>query len=106
MITKHKLNLGQLFKLYPQLKDRPKDSHLQLSEVEILVKAERDMSLKEYPSFRSLHNPLHIYFNILMHQLIVLENQFILMPFTHGFSKYMAHLYKCYLEYKWPQVLK
>jgi len=66
MITKHKLNLGQLFKLYPQLKDRPKDSHLQLSKAVVLIKAERDASPKDYLSFRSLHDPLHIYFNILM----------------------------------------
>jgi len=49
-ITKHEFNPGQLFKINPQLKDWPKDTHLQLSEAGILIKAERDMSPKEYPS--------------------------------------------------------
>ena len=70
VITKHELDLGQLFKIDPQMKDRPKDAHLQLSDMGILVKAERDGSPKEYPSFRSLHDPLHIYFTSIMHQLI------------------------------------
>jgi len=39
------------------MKDRPKDAHLQLSDMGILIKAERDSSPKEYPSFRSLHDP-------------------------------------------------
>jgi len=50
-ITKHKLDLGQLFKVNPQLKDRPKDAHLQLSDVGMIIKAERDTSPKEYPSY-------------------------------------------------------
>jgi len=74
-ITKHKLDPGQLFKINPQMKDRPKDTQLQLSDAGILVKAERDGLPKEYPSFRSLHDPLHIYFNIIMHQLIVSGSQ-------------------------------
>jgi len=66
-ITKHEFNPGQLFKIDPQLKDKPRDSHLQLSDTGVLIKAERDASPKEYPSFQSLHDLLHIYFNILMH---------------------------------------
>src|SRR5882672_1759312 len=41
-----------------------------------------------------------------MHQLITLGNLPILTQFTHSLSKYMAGLYKLYLEYEWPQVLK
>jgi len=105
-ITKHELDPGQLFKIDPQMKDRPKDAQLQLSDAGVLIKAERDGSPKEYPSFRSLHNPLHIYFNIIMHQLIVSGSQANLIEFTHGSSKYVSGLYKLYLEYEWPQVLE
>jgi len=105
-IAKHEFDPGQLFKIDPQMKDRPKDSHLQLSEAGILIKAERDASPKEYPSFRSLHDPLHIYFNILMHQLIASGNHSSLIDFAHGSSKYISGLYKLYLEYEWPQVLE
>ena len=73
-ITKHELDLGQLFKINLQLKDRSKNAHLKLSEVGILIKAERDASPKEYPSFWSLHNPLHIYLNVIMHHLIASGN--------------------------------
>ena len=53
-----------------------------------------DTSPKEYPSFRSLHDPLQIYFNILMHQLITLGNLPVLMQIANSSSKYMAGLYK------------
>jgi len=105
-IAKHEFDPGQLFKIDPQMKDRPKDSHLQLSEAGILIKAERNTSPKEYPSFRSLHDPLHIYFNVLMRQLIASRNHSSLIDFTHGSSKYISGLYKLYLEYEWPQVLE
>jgi len=59
-ITKHEFDPGQIFKINPQLRDKPRDGHLQLSEAGILIKAKRDASPKEYPSFQSLHNPLHI----------------------------------------------
>src|SRR5882724_8133118 len=61
---------------------------------------------KEYPSFHCLHNPLHIYFNIIKHQLIASGNQTPLLHFAHGLSKYMSGLYKLYLELEWPQVLE
>jgi len=105
-IAKHKFDPGQLFKIDPQMKDQPKDSHLQLSEASILIKAERDASPKEYPSFRSLHDPLHIYFNVLMHQLITSRNHSSLIDFTHSSSKYISGLYNLYLKYEWPQVLE
>src|SRR5467141_936153 len=105
-IAKNKFDPGQLFKINPQMKDWHKDSHLQLSEAGILIKAERDTSPKEYASFRSLHDPLHIYFNILMHQLITLGNHQALLDFAHGSSKYMSGLYKLQIEYEWPQVLE
>jgi len=105
-ISKHEFNPGQLFKIDLQLKDQPKDSHLKLSEGGILIKAERDASPKEYPSFRSLHDPLHIYFNVLMHQLIVASNPTSLIDFAHGSSKYISGLYKIYIKYERPQVLE
>jgi len=105
-ISKHEFNPGQLFKINPQLKDRPKDAQLQLLDGGILIKAKRDAAPKEYPSFQSLHDPLHIYFNILMHQLITLGDQHTLMQFIHGSSKYMSGMYKLYLEYEWPQVFE
>jgi len=83
-ITKHEFDPGQLFKINPQLKDKPRDSHLQLSDTGVLMKTERDAFPKEYPSFRSLHNLLHIYYNILMHQLIASGNQAALLQFSHG----------------------
>jgi len=70
------------------------------------MKTERDASPKEYPSFWSLHNLLHIYFNILMHQLIASGNQAALLQFTHGSSKYMSGLFKLYIKFEWPQVLE
>ena len=90
----------------PQMKDKPRDAKLQLSDAGILIKAESDMSPKEYPSFHSLHDPLHIYFNIIMHQLIASGNQIALLQFTHGLSKYMSGLYKLYLKFELPQVLE
>jgi len=105
-IVKHEFDPGQLFKIDPQLRDKPGDGRLQLLDAGILIKAERDASPKEYPSFRSLHDPLHIYFNILMHQLIASGNHQALLDFTHGSSKYMSGLYKLYMEYEWPQVLE
>src|SRR5882724_11813803 len=65
-----------------------------------------DTSPKEYPSFRSIHDPLHIYFNILMHQLITLGSPAPLTLFAHSSTKYMSGLYKLYLKYEWPQVLE
>ena len=106
VIAKHKFNPSQIFIIDPQLKDKPRDGHLQLSEAGVLIKAERDTSPKEYPSFQSLHDPLHIYFNILLHQLITLDNQQALIDFAHGSSKYLSGLYKLYIEYEWPQVLE
>ena len=105
-IIKHKFDPGQLFKINPQLKDKPKDMHLQLLDMGVLIKAEKDASPKEYPSFQSLHDPLHIYFNILMHNLIAAGNQLSLIQFTHGSCKYISGLYRLYLKYKWPQVLE
>jgi len=87
-IAKHKFDPGQIFKSDPQLRDKPRDGHLQLSEACVLIKAKRDMSPKEYPSFQSLHDPLHIYFNILMHQLIASRNHQEMLEFAHGSSKY------------------
>ena len=88
------------------MKDRPKDAHLQLSDMGILIKAERDSSPKEYPSFRSLHDPLHIYFTIIIHQLTVSGSMANLLEFSHGSSKYLSGLYNLYLKYEWPQVLE
>jgi len=105
-ITKHEFDPGQIFKIDPQMRDKPRDGHLQLSEAGVLIKAERDASPKEYPSFRSLHDPLHIYFNILMHHLIASGNHQALLEFAHGSSKYISGLYKLYIEYEWPQVLE
>ena len=45
-ITKHEMDPGQLFKVDPQLKDRPKDAHLQLSDMGIIIKAKRDASVR------------------------------------------------------------
>jgi len=105
-IAKHEFDPGQIFKIDPQMRDKPRDGHLQLSEAGVLIKAERDASPKEYPSFRSLHDPLHIYFNILMHHLIASGNHQALLEFAHGSSKYISGLYKLYIEYEWPQVLE
>jgi len=90
-IAKHELNPGQLFKIDLQLKDQPKDSQsIQLSEAGILIKAEEGhLPQKEYLSFRSLHDSLHIYFNVLMHQLIASGNQASLIDFAHSSSKYI-----------------
>src|SRR5882672_12505309 len=55
-IVKHEFDPGQILKIDPQMRDKPRDGHLQLSEAGVLIKAERDASPKEYPSFRSLHN--------------------------------------------------
>src|SRR5882724_11974639 len=63
----------------------------------------RDGSPKEYPSFTSLHDPLHIYLNIIMHQLIMSGSQANLIEFTHGSRKYISGLY---LKGEWPQVLE
>jgi len=96
-IIKHELDPGHLFKVNPQLKDRPKDAQLQLSDVGIIIKVERDVSPKEYPSYHALHDPLHIYFNVILHHLIAAGNQSSLIEFAHGSSKYMSGLYKLYL---------
>src|SRR5882672_2782248 len=45
VITKHEMDPGQIFKVDPQFKDRPKDTHLQLSDMGIIIKAERDAVL-------------------------------------------------------------
>jgi len=42
VITKHEFDPGQLFKINPQMKDKPRDTKLQLSDAGILIKAERD----------------------------------------------------------------
>ena len=88
------------------MKDRAKDSALQLSDTGVLIRAERDASPKEYPSFRSFHDPLHIYFSVITHQLIMSSNTSALVDLTQGSSKYMSALYKLYLDYEWPQVLE
>src|SRR5882724_12327873 len=36
----------------------------------------------------------------------MLGNQVALIDFTHSSCKYISGLYKLYLEYQWPQVLK
>jgi len=38
-IAKHEFDLGQIFKIDPQMRDKPRDGHLQLSEAGILIKA-------------------------------------------------------------------
>jgi len=63
----------------------------------------REMHPQRIPIFS---DPLHIYFNILMHQLIALGNQHTLTQFAHGSSKYMSGTYKLYLKYEWLQVLE
>jgi len=105
-ITQHEFDLMQLSKIDPQLKDRPKDSSLQLSDAGVLIKAKQDSSPKEYPSFHSLHNPLHIYFTIITYQLIMSGNLPALIQFVHGLNKYISSLYKFYLDYEWLQVLE
>jgi len=57
VIAKHKFNLGQLFKINPQLKDKPRDGHLQLSEAGVLIKAERDASPKNTLPFNPSTTP-------------------------------------------------
>jgi len=42
-IAKHKFDPGQIFKSDPQLRDKPRDGHLQLSEAGILIKSKRDI---------------------------------------------------------------
>ena len=48
-IVKHEFDPGQMFKIDPQMRDKPRDSHLKLSEAGVLIKAKRDASPKEYP---------------------------------------------------------
>jgi len=54
-IMKHDFDPGQLFKIDPQLKDWPRDSSLQLLDAGVLIKAEHDVSHKEYLSTPSSH---------------------------------------------------
>ena len=56
--------------------------------------------------FQSLHDPLHIYFAVIMHELIMSSNTPALIDFIHGSSKYLSSLYKLYLDCEWLQVLE
>ncbi|KAF8572924.1 hypothetical protein K439DRAFT_1302567, partial [Ramaria rubella] len=106
VITRHEFCPGHLFKLDSTIKDKPKAKMFEIFDSSNLTQHNRDASPKDYPSFRSLFDPLSIYFEILQFFIITSGNIPVIQQVVLGCSKYLQILYHLYTCYEWSSVLQ
>ncbi|KAF8581629.1 hypothetical protein K439DRAFT_1414172 [Ramaria rubella] len=105
-IMRHEFCPGHLFKLDSTIKDKPKAKTFEISDSGDLTQHDRDTSLKDYPSFCSLFDPLSIYFEILQLFIITSGNISAIQQVVLGCSEYLRILYYLYTCYEWTSVLQ
>jgi hypothetical protein len=105
-IAKHKFRPSHLYKLDATVKQRPKPKAFKISDDSEFLQCKRDASPKDYPSFRALHDPLIIYFEILQYFIIASGNIPVSQQVVLGCSEYLRILYQIYLRFERPAVLQ
>ncbi|KAF8591390.1 hypothetical protein K439DRAFT_1327663 [Ramaria rubella] len=103
-IARHKFHLGHLFKLDATVKEKPCPKSFEILDSGELTQRERDASPKDYLSFRSLFDPLTVYFEILQYFIISSANIPAIHQVAFGCSKYICILY--HMQYEWASVLQ
>ena len=105
-IAKHEFRPGHLYKLDATVKERPKPKTFEISDDGEFTQRDRDASPKDYPSFRTLYDPLVIYFEILEYFIISSGNIPAIQQVVLGCSEYLRLLYQVYSRYEWSAVLQ
>ncbi|KAF8574514.1 hypothetical protein K439DRAFT_1300275, partial [Ramaria rubella] len=105
-ITKHKFCPGHLFKLDATIKEKLRPKSFEISDSGEFTQHERDASPKYYPSFRSLFDPLTVYFKILQSFVISLANFPAIHQVVFSCSEYTQIFYQLYMQYEWATVLQ
>ncbi|KAF8580808.1 hypothetical protein K439DRAFT_1318376, partial [Ramaria rubella] len=105
-IARHEFRPGHLFKLDAMIKEKPHPKSFKISDSGEFTQHERDASLKDYPSFCSLFNPLTVYFKILQLFVIASANVPAIHQVVFGCSEYTRILYQIYTQYEWAAVLQ
>ncbi|KAF8814520.1 hypothetical protein BYT27DRAFT_7082109 [Phlegmacium glaucopus] len=106
-ITKHTFKPLDLFKLDPTLHDKNMDlkTTLDLENGSITAKA-KSGSLRDYPQFTSLLEPLMVYFNILSAYAASSGNVDATYAIAQGTCLYVQHLSTLNCSYTWHAVLQ
>ena len=105
-IAKHEFRPGHLFKLDATVKEKPTVRTFEISDDGAFTQRDRDASPKDYPSFRTLFDPLVIYFEILQFFIISTGNVAAIHQINLGCSEYLRILYQIYSRYEWSAVLQ
>ena len=105
-IAKHDFRPGHLYKLDATVKERPKPRTFEISDDGEFTQRDRDASPKDYPSFRTLYDPLVVYFEILEYFIISSGNIPAIQQVVLGCSEYLRLLYQIYTRYEWSAVLQ
>jgi hypothetical protein len=103
-IGRHTIKPGLIYKLDTRLKDKPTATFLDF-ENGAIVHREREPSVKEYPSFLSLYNPLVLYFSVLQIAVSSSGNLPAIRQVIFSCNEYLRTLYDLYIEYEWTSVL-
>jgi hypothetical protein len=105
-IARHEFRPAHLYKLDATVKEKPKGKTFEISDDGDLTQREREGSSKDYPSFRSLYDPLVVYFELLQYFIISSGNLPVIQQVVLGCSEYLRILYQMYTRYEWTAVLQ
>lgn len=94
----HTLPASDLYKLDARYRDKPDRSTLELDGTSLRIKGET--SARDYPSFSYVHQPLVVYFTILIHHVPDCKY------FAAAAMLYIGQLQKLNEEYEWAAVLR
>ncbi|KAF8587742.1 hypothetical protein K439DRAFT_1311555, partial [Ramaria rubella] len=104
-IARHEFRPRHLFKLDAMIKEKPHPKSFKISNSGEFTQHKRDASPKDYPSFRSIFDPLTVYFKILQFFVIASVNVPAIHQVVFGCSEYTRILYQIYTQYEWAAVL-
>ncbi|KAF8578722.1 hypothetical protein K439DRAFT_1307894, partial [Ramaria rubella] len=105
-IARHEFRPGHLYTLDATIKEKPKPRSFEITDDGEFTQRDRDASPKDYPSFRSLFDPLVVYFEILQFFIISSGNIPAIQQVVLGCFEYSRLLYQIYSRYEWPAVLQ
>ncbi|KAF8484242.1 hypothetical protein JB92DRAFT_2762345, partial [Gautieria morchelliformis] len=106
VIAKHEFRPSHLYKLDATVKECPKPKAFEISDDGEFLQHERDASPKDYPSFRTLYDPLVVYLEILQYFIIASGNVPASQQVVLGCLEYLCILYQIYMRYEWSAVLQ
>ena len=106
-ITRHEFKPMDLFKLDPAAQDKNLERKATLEmEGGVMTATPRGGSLRDYPSFSSLLEPLLIYFNILTTYAASSGDMHATLTIAKGCSVYTGHLSALHRQFQWNAVLQ